>query len=78
MTKRLTELQKVANKLAKNCADTLDARVRDVLLYGNSVGLVNPTPWYMFNLVIKRKIKSLRLSIAEWIGGDELHENCDY
>jgi hypothetical protein len=26
----------------------------------------------------KGKISTIRVKIAEWIGGDALHENCDY
>ena len=61
---------------AKNFQDTLDFRVRDVLMYGTGKSLVNPTPLFLFWLKVKRKIRTMRMKIAEWIGGNSLHEFC--
>lgn len=64
--------------LAKNAADTMDQQVRDVLMWGTGEALVNPTPYFLFILELKRKINRIRVSIAEWIAGDSLHEHCNW
>lgn len=71
-------LRKYTEKMAEDCARIQDRWVRDALLHGNGVSIANPTRWFLFKLAVKRKIKSWRISLAEWIGGDDLHEHCNY
>lgn len=67
------------DEISKLIGDSLDEQVRDSLKYGTSFSYVNPSKWFLFKFSIKRRLTNMRIYIAEWIGGDSLHEHCgDY
>jgi hypothetical protein len=70
--------KQTTNLIAKNAATSIDNLVRDVLVHGDQVNVANPGRWYYFQFAFKRKVRNIRISIAEWIGGEDLHEYCDY
>jgi len=63
--------------LRKSVSETMDQFTRNVLMSGTSYPPAKLTKWQLLKLRIKLKIKNLRVSIAEWIGGEDLHEYCD-
>jgi hypothetical protein len=79
-TLTIDQLQESIKLLAENAVKTIDGQARRLLLYYYHYGETKkpPTKWKLFKLTVHHRIKKIRISIAEWIGGEDLHENCDY
>ena len=70
-------LEKYSLKLAREQSRSLDDLIRDLLgdKDGN-VTLKNITLGTMIRLHIERGIIKMRVWLANWIGGDHLHDDC--
>lgn len=73
-------LSRVAQEMGESLSRRYDDNMREMLVSGINEKVVNNT---LFKLNIKGKILSLiirkRIELAEWIGGEWLHEHCgDY
>ena len=73
-------VREASETFAKQAGNTMDMLTREILMsggfgYGADEKL---TKWQKIILRFKLKVIDIRVSIAEWIGGEYLHRYCDY
>ena len=82
--KKKTTTSQLVNKITVNYIKAQQDKLSRDFAWGINNALFGEPPkdtrtiWQKRIDVFKGKISDIRVSIAEWIGGSELHKNCDY
>jgi hypothetical protein len=73
-------IKKYMNNAYEDMANRMDNAIfgwnKNALMYGRGEMRVKWDRWYYLKEKIKNFIKKIRIGLAEFIGGDDLHENC--
>lgn len=68
-------------KIGEQTAYTIDKHIFGILKNGSTIAFASDgtiSTWQNLKYQIKLRIKWVRHSIANWVGGEDLHEYCDY